>query len=466
MKIFETIKKQLADAQRWSAKTTAKDKLIAVKDYFLKASLKKKAVLVIGFLALIFLIRQAAGSSQSAKTTYETAKVEKGTLVSSISGSGTITSGNYTNISTKVSGKVARVFVTNGDKVVKGQKIAEVVLDDYARERQTAAWVAYLEATEAVKDAQTAKWTADIQMWQDRESLLTAIEKNNNNTGNTEGERQVIIKSVDQKRAAFASSELKYKNADSDLANAQAKVSKALRDYQENSATIVAPSAGVVSDLSLAPGLVVNASSTTSSTSGATIVSGQVVGKINDTEGQLIASVSLTEIDIIKVKANQKVTLTLDAYPDKSFTGKVLAVNTSGNISSGVTSYPVTILLDPVTAEVYPNMAASVEIITEIKTDVLLIPSTAVQTLNNQSFVEVKKDGLISSVQIEIGSSNDSQTEIISGLNEGDEVITATIDAQTSNQTQSGASSPFSGIGRSSQSRQRGNQIRFGGPGF
>jgi len=466
MKIFEKIKNQISLFIRWSAKTTTKEKLLGVKDYFLKASPKKKVIILVAFLALIFLVKQVAAGSQKPKITYETIKAEKGILINSISGSGTITSGNYTNISTKTSGVVSKVYVTNGDKVVKGQKIAEVTLDDYAKERQTAAWVAYLEAMEAVKDAQTAKWTADIQMWQDRESLLGAIENYNNNTGNTEGERQVIIKTVDQKRAAFASSELKYKNADSDLANAQAKVSKALRDYQENSATIVAPSVGMVSDLSLAPGLVVNASSTTSSTTGATIVSAQTVGKINDTSGQLIASVSLTEIDIVKVKANQKVTLTLDAYPDNSFTGKVLAVNTSGSISSGVTSYPVTILLDPVTVDVYPNMAVSVEIITEIKTDVLLVPSIAIQTANGQSVVEIIKDGKISTVQVEVGSSNDSQTEILSGLEEGDEVVTSTITSQSSSQSQSTTTSPFSGIGRSSQSNQGRTQIRFGGPGF
>jgi multidrug efflux pump subunit AcrA (membrane-fusion protein) len=164
------------------------------------------------------------------------------------------------------------------------------------------------------------------------------------------------------------------------------------------------------------------------------------------------------------VKANQKVSLTLDAFPDMSFTGKVLAVNTSGSVSSGVTSYPVTILLDPVTVDIYPNMSVNAEIITSIKNDVILIPSTAISTANGESTIQVKKDGKYTTVQVETGSANDSQTEIVSGINEGDEVVTSVITAQSSNQTGTDTTSPFSGVGRGSNTFNRGT-IRIEGSG-
>lgn len=413
-------------------------------------SSRRRVIITVLVMAVLAVAIVKIPWSKKNTVQYQTTLVQKGTLITSISGTGSITSGNYTNISTKVSGVVSKVYVTNGDTVTKGQKIAQVTLDDYARERQTAAWVSYLEATEAVKDAKTAKVTADITMWQAREKILTSETDVNNNVGDTEGEKMVVKKTLEESRLAFSAAESKYLHADSDIANAQAKVSAALRNYQENSATILAPASGVVSDLSLAPGLLVNASSATSSTSGATIVSAQTVGKVSSLGGQLVASVSLTEIDIVKVKANQKVTITLDAYPDHTFTGKVLAVNTSGNVSSNVTSYPVTILLDPTEVEIYPNMTANVEIITFIKTDALLVPSTAVQTINDQTVVEVMKNGSVTPVQVEIGSSNDSQTEITSGLNEGDEVVTAIISSAPagSSSTQNGEASPFSGLNR------------------
>jgi multidrug efflux pump subunit AcrA (membrane-fusion protein) len=170
---------------------------------------------------------------------------------------------------------------------------------------------------------------------------------------------------------------------------------------------------------------------------------------VNDKKGQLIATVNLTEVDVPKVKADQKVTLTLDAYSDKTFTGKVLAVNTSGTVSSGVTSYPVTILLDPVPVDIYPNMAVSVEIIIAIKPDVVMIPVSAVTMAGNTATVQVMKAGKPSAVSVEVGDSNGTNIEIKSGISEGDSVVTATNSTATSSSSSATTTSPFSGLGRS-----------------
>ncbi len=429
-----------------------KKTVIFLKNLFKKISFKKRILIaVIGVGILGFGGYRFFSASKKQKIQYQTAQAEKGTLINSISGSGSITSGNNTSINTKVSGVVKKVFVTNGDKIIKGQKIAEITLDDYAQERQTAAWVNYLDATVAVKDAIKNKVTADIQMWKDREAVLTAQEDGKNNKGDTEGEKMIVDKTLDESRKAFTVSESKYLNSDADISYAYAKVTASLRDYQENSANIIAPSSGTISDLMLAPGVILSANSTTSNTSGATIVSSQTIGKISNPNGQLTATISLTEIDIISVKANQKVTLTLDAYPDKTFTGKILAVNTNGSVSSGVTSYPVTILFDPVSIDIYPNMSVNAQIITNFITDVILVPSTAISTDNNQSTVQRMKDGKIETVTVEVGGSNDSQTVIVSGINEGDEVVAATIESTTSEST----TSPFSGLGGRSTFERR-----------
>jgi len=467
----------IASSKSWIFKTTIKEKLVVIRKFVVESSWKKKVVVLAVIIGLGFLGRYVVINSQKEKVTYETSIAEKGTLITSISGSGTITSGNYTNVTTKASGVVNKVYVTNGDKVTKGQKIADVTLDDYAKERQTSAWVSYLESKENYLAAVNAKSEADIAMWNARQDVLDAQEAvddmNEDDTNPathevyTDGERMIITKSLDQKRLAFSVTEAKYNNSDADIANASAKVAAALRDYQVNSATIVSPADGTITDLALAEGIIVSASSTTSSTSGATIVSSQTVGKISDPDGQLIATFNLTEIDIINVKANQKVTLTLDAYEDKTFTGKVMAVNTSGSVSSGVTSYPVTILLDPVSVEIYPNMAVSVEIITDIKTDVILVPSTSVQLINNQSTVMVMKDGNVSEVQVETGGSNDSQTEIVSGISEEDQVVTSTISSESSDTDSGDTTSPFSGIstgGSSSSRSSSGGGMPAGGP--
>lgn len=428
---------------------------------FLVLSTKKRKIVTFLAIAVLLLVGWQMLGRQKQTFEYQTIKAEKGTLITSISSTGTITSGNSTDISTKVSGVVSKVYIINGDAVIKGQKIAEVILDDYAQERQAAAWVSYLGALEAVKDAEKAKETADLQMWEDREVLLDAQEDVDDDKGSDEAEKIIYKKTLAEAKAAFNSSELKYKNSDSDIVNARAKVSAALRDYQANSSTIVAPAEGVVSNLILAEGITIAASSSTSSTTGSTIISAQSVGKINDPDGQLIATVNLAESDIVSVKANQKVNLTLDAYSDKSFTGKVLSVNTSGNISSGVTTYPVTIILDKTDTAIYLNMAVSATIITNIKTNVLLIDTTAIDAENSKSVIHILKDGKESSVEVITGDSNDTQTEITEGLSEGNTVITNYISA--SNPSQNNTTSDFSSTSRT---RTTGGGMMMGGPGM
>jgi HlyD family secretion protein len=436
---------------------------------------KRKIITLLIIAALIFAGWQVL-NGQKKTVAYQTAQAAKGTLTTSISSTGTITSGSSVDISTKVSGTVSDVYVTNGDIVVKGQKIADVVLDDYAQERQAAAWAAYLDAVAAVKDAQTAKDTSDISMWEERQAVLDAQEEMDRVTNNlknpdtdeiyTEGEKMIVIKTLAQAKKTLEADETKYSNADANIANKQAKVQAALRDYQANSSSIVAPAAGVVSNLVLADGVAISANSSTSNTTGSTIVSAQTVGRISDPDGQLIATVNLSESDIISIKANQKVMLTLDAHSDKTFTGKVLSINTSGSVSSGVTAYPVTIILDKTEATIYLNMAVSATIITSIKTDVLLIDSSAVNTENDKTIVYILKNGKATSVEVTIGDSDDTQTEITEGLSVGDEVITNYISA--SDPSQSNTTSAFGSSSRTNTGGSSGGRTNMimGGPGF
>jgi HlyD family secretion protein len=439
-------------------------------------STKKRKIITILLVAVLIFIGWQMFKGRKQTIAYQTTNATKGTLTTSISSTGTITSASSTDISTKVSGTVSQVYVINGDIVVKGQKIADVTLDDYAQERQAAAWAAYLDAVAAVKDAQTAADTSDITMWTDRQAVLDAqdeMDRVNNNLTNpktgeiyTEGEKMIVIKTLAEAKKILASGETKYSNSDANIANKQAKVASALRDYQANSSTIVAPSAGVVINLVLAEGVAISANSSTSNTNGSTIISSQSVGKVTDPNGQLIATVNLAEADIVNVKANQKVALTLDAYSDKTFTGKVLSINTSGSVSSGVTTYPVTIILDKTDATIYLNMAVSATIITNIKTNVLLIDTSALDTENDKTIVHILKNGKASSVEVTTGDSNDTQTEITKGLSEGDAVITNYISATDA--SQNNTTSAFSSSSRTntrSSSNRAGNVI-MGGPGF
>lgn len=460
-----------------------------IKEFIVKMkffSIKKKIVIILIITSIIgggvfayqkFFIKK--------EVSYETSAATKGTLTISISSTGTISSGNSTNITTAATGTVKTVYVINGDKVVKGQKIAELTLDEYGVEQQATAWSNYIDTLNAVKTAEKQKDQYDVDMWQASQSIKDAedavkdkdLSPKNPSTKEdwTLQEKAIVDKNLTKAKAAYSEAESKYKNADAAILKARAKVTAAWRDYQEVSSTITAPSDGVVNNLSLAEGVVISSSSTsktaTSTTSSSSdtsnTITSQKLGKIYSTDGQLQATVNLTEADVIKVSPNQKVVLTLDAYEGKTFTGKVLAVDTSGSVSSGVTSYPVTILMDKTDVNIYPNMAVSVSIITKVVTNALLIPTTTITTENNESYVQILKDNKVTKKIITLGDADDTQTEIKSGLSVGDAVITNMIseNSPSENNTTSAFSTTSSSSTKSSSSSTRNSGMSIGGGG-
>jgi hypothetical protein len=122
-------------------------------------------------------------------------------------------------------------------------------------------------------------------------------------------------------------------------------------------------------------------------------------------------------------------------------------IDTTGSASSGVTTYPAYITFDSAIDGIYPNMAVDAAIITLVKDNVVLVPSAAVQTSSTTgaTTIRIMKNGNVSTVTVTVGSSNDTQTEIDSGVNDGDTVVTgSTTSAATTSTT---ATSVFSSLG-------------------
>jgi multidrug efflux pump subunit AcrA (membrane-fusion protein) len=152
---------------------------------------------------------------------------------------------------------------------------------------------------------------------------------------------------------------------------------------------------------------------------------------------QKIATITLNEIDTAKVVVGQKATLSFDAIPDLSLTGSVAELDTVGSATQGVVSYDATIAFDVQDERIKPGMSVSVDIIIESKPNVLLISLSAVKTSGDKSYVEILVNNEPQTKTIETGSSNDTEVEIVSGLSEGDEVITQTISGTTTTQSSS-----------------------------
>jgi HlyD family secretion protein len=160
---------------------------------------------------------------------------------------------------------------------------------------------------------------------------------------------------------------------------------------------------------------------------------------------QRIAEISLNEVDVAKIKIGQKATLTFDAIDGLNITGEVVDIDAIGTVAQGVVTYNVKIGFDTQDERVKPGMSVSAVIIIDVKQNVLVVPNGAVKTQGNTQYVEILdhtlsqgqgNQAVVSSVPprqqaVEIGLSNDASTEIISGLKEGDQVITQTITANT-----------------------------------
>lgn len=384
---------------------------------------------------------------------YETEQIERGTLVVAVTASGTVSSANNAAVSTNASGVVTQVYATNNDVVEAGQAIAEITLDQSSEQKRAAAYASYMSAVQAEKNAEQAKLSADAQMWGDQKAVLDAqntVDSKNNNTTNpstkkeyTDLEKQSIESALVGARKQFSASEQKYLIADAAISAAKASLTSAWLAYQQTSPVITAPISGTLSGLSLRPGSVITSSNSSSSDTNAGGGSASQVATIR-TEGKPLVTVNLSEIDVPTVHVGDKATVTIDALSGKSFTGSVISIDTSGSVSSGVTTYTTVIQFDTEAPDVYSNMAANASIITQTKDNVLLIPSTAVQTQNGQATVRVMKNGNPQTVNVEVGASSDSQTEVVSGLSEGDVVITSS--SASTSQTSS-SSSPFSTFG-------------------
>lgn len=266
------------------------------------------------------------------------------------------------------------------------------------------------------------------------------------------------------------SSQLTVKQRENSLRDAQS----ALADY-----TLRAPFDGIIASVS--------------AKKNDSVSSGTIIGTLMTK--QKVVEVSLNEVDVAKIKVGQKASMTFDAIEDLEMTGKVVQIDSIGTVSSGVVSYTVKIAFDTQNDNVKPGMSVSASIITETKTDILLISSSAIKTKNGQNYVQTIPNPLTTTTQdetttvtsaesptqkaITLGIADDTNSEVINGLNQGDKIVTQTITetstakSQTSvfslfgmgggNRTQSSSSKSTTGSSTNKNSASSGS-TQAGGP--
>jgi len=394
--------------------------------------IKKKTislVILAGLIIVGILIKQFLFTTNT--ITYTTAQAEKGTFVLSITASGQVSATNNATVSTQASGVVKEVFVQNDQQVASGDKIAELDLDLEGKLRSTQSWSSYQSAQNSLDTAKANMFSTQSTMLTQWKSFMDTAQsgsyQNSDGTPRNDTRQLPQYMSINDD---WLAAEAKYKIQQNVVNQTQTALSAAWLSYQQSSPIIYAPISGTVTGLSLQPETVLTAQSNSSGNA-----TSQKIASIK-TNAAAQLSVNLSEVNVTKIKIGNKATITLDALPDKTYTGKVISIDTIGAISSGVTNYPAIIGLDSEVPEILPNMSVTATIITNVLNDVIMVPTSSIQTINGQSIIKIMKNGKVSETPVETGESNSTQTVIISGINATDEVITNAVNSSTAKTTQ------------------------------
>ena len=357
----------------------------------------KKVWIALGVVVVaIIAYNLLSGGKKEEKVTFDMAKVEKTHIRTSITATGTIEPVTSVTVGTQVSGIVSKLYVDYNSVVKKGQVIAE------------------LDRTNLISELNTAK--ANLAS---SESSM-AYEKANYNRYKTLYDKGLV--SADEYESAL----LSYRKAKEDVSTKRESVNKAQTNL--GYATITSPIDGVVLSKSVEEGQTVAASFNTP----------ELFSIAQDlTDMRVIADID--EADIGGVKEGQRVSFTVDAFPDDHFEGHVTQVRQQATTESNVVTYEVVISAPNNDLKLKPGLTANVTIFTLEKNDVLAVPSKALRFIPTEALLEKGQtisdcegehklwtlDGnTFKAHKVEIGTTNGIMTEIVSGISEGTEVLT------------------------------------------
>lgn len=393
--------------------------------------------------------------------------VAKGTLIDAVTENGNVAAKGQTDITSPATGIISEIYVKNNDQVDIGTPLFKVHSTATDQDKSQA-YASYASAQNATNNAIQSKQSLQSQLEEARAAILKAQNDVNEMNANlstsqvnpdtkkpyTQEEIDAINSALTSARESFTALETKYNQADTAIAAAQASQNSAAISYQATQDSVVnSPVAGTVANFSASIGDKVTASGVSGggSSSGSTGNSGSSSSSTSSSSSPVLiigdfsnlsVKAQVNEVDIMKIKAGDKATISFDALAGKTYVGTVDSVDTVGTNNQGVVTYNVNVIFSYPPSDIKPGMSATVKIQTARKDNALYVPSSAVQTANDQSTVRVlHPDGQVEQVDVETGMKTDTYTEVLSGLHEGDTVVIGTLSTGSRQQS----SSPFGG---------------------
>jgi HlyD family secretion protein len=383
--------------------------------------MKKRNIILIAAAAIVLLVvlYMCSGKKNSSKVTFENTKVTRSDIATSITATGTLEA-DTVNVGTQVSGQVTKLFVDYNSVVKKGEIIAE--LDKTTLEADLKSKLASMRSAQSEVRFQSSNYSRYKQL-HDKQLV-------------SQSDYDTALDSYNKAKQAYDVSRQDYEKSKTNLGYA----------------TIYSPVDGIVLSRSVAVGQTVAATYSTPKlfTIAKNLKDLQVVAKVD-------------EADIGNVMVGQRVSFTVDAFPDDTFEGVVQQVRLNAGASNNVVTYQVIIKSNNEQMKLKPGLTANVTIYTSEKTNVLSVPAKALRFTPDQTLVG--KDAKIVDCQaahklwtregntftahaVEIGITNGIRTEILSGVKEGQAFVLDAVaaggltnDAQADSSSDS--SSPF-----------------------
>ena len=384
------------------------------------------ASVVLGLLVVVGgLIAATSGGTKIDPS--KLAKVEKGDLAKSVVATGKVEPITKVEIKSKASGIVKKLFVDAGDKVKRGQLLAQLDKDEIAArvaqaKAQTEASEASLKGTQA--DLERAKVDAEGP---DVPLLKRAYER----AQSMAKEGVVSVSALDDAQKNYEMSLNKQNVAKAQLIVLKAKVGQAQAQVMQDRANlkqleeqlsytdIISPIDGIVLSRDVEMGDAVSSILVLGS-------SATLVMTLGDTS-EVYVKGKVDESDIGKVYLGQPARIKVESFKDKTFSGKVTKISPMGVEKDNVTTFEVRVSINNPGGELKAAMTANAEIILEEHKNVLQIPEGSI-IYDNQKKASVEvpdpkgKEGK-RKVAVTIGISNGAKTELLSGLKEGDQVV-------------------------------------------
>ena len=357
-----------------------------------------KVWLVVAVVIIVAIVAWAlSGSKKEEQISFETAAVAPANIMNSITATGTIEPVTSVTVGTQVSGIVSKLYVDYNSVVKKGQVIAE------------------LDKTDLMSQLNSAKT-----------QLATAQRQLNYQTTNFNRYKTLYQKGL-VAADDFDSAKLSYTQAKEQVAAAKEEVQRAQTNL--GYATITSPIDGIVLSKSVEEGQTVAASFSTPELF-------TIAQDLTNMQG--VADVD--EADIGDVKEGERVSFTVDAYPDDTFEGTVKQVRQEATTTNNVVTYEVVISAPNADLKLKPGLTANVTIYTAERKGVLSVQSKALrftpqketvgkmkivdQTGNAKNKVWTIEGNSIVAHKVNIGMTDGTNTQILNGISAGVKVVT------------------------------------------